>query len=143
MDAEYLGFNNRTCSTNITPRRTAGPVMRGPSKSMMWREWMIRVNHDVDKSEEFKSISMQAFIHPDLEDDAKCQGFVSTFYDSPEFKGACKTPPYGSALYLNSTKDNGNESSQTWKIRLFDGSKAEFEMIASNKPGECQRVLAV
>ena len=31
---EFLGFNNRTCSTSLSPKSTAGPVMRGVNKSM-------------------------------------------------------------------------------------------------------------
>lgn len=105
--AEYFGFNNRTCSTKISPRTTAGPVMRGPSESMLWREWMIRV-HDTqsEEIEMYKTVSVQAFVHPDVEGDARCLGFASTFYGSPEFKGTCALPPYGNALFLNSTQDD-------------------------------------
>ena len=143
FDAEYLGFNNRTCSTKLSPRRTAGPVMRGPSKSMMWREWMIRVEDDNTKNEDYKTISLQAFIHPDNEDDARCLGFVSTFYGISDFKGTCVIPPYGNALFLNSSRDDSKDNSELWKIRQTDGATEQFELVASNKPDVCLQTLAV
>ena len=140
--AEYIGFNNRTCSTKLSPRSTAGPVMRGPSSSMMWREWMIRVEETNGENKDYKTTSLQAFINPDIEDRARCLGYLSTFYDNPEFRGTCSIPPYGSALYLNSTRDVSTDSSQLWKIRLVGEARGEFEMIA-NKPDACLRILAV
>jgi hypothetical protein len=87
---------------------------------------------------------MQAFIHPDVEDDARCLGFVSTFYGNPDFKGTCVIPPYGNALFLSSEQDTSVESSsQMWKVRPVDGAeRGTFELIASNKPQVCLRVLA-
>ena len=48
-------------------------MMRGKSTSMMWREWFVRVE---DRGDD-KMISLQAFIRPDSESDARCTGFVS------------------------------------------------------------------
>ena len=140
-DAEYLGFNNRTCSTKISPSSTAGPVMRGQSESMMWREWMVRVENQQDENEGYKTISLQAFIRPDVEDEARCLGFVSTFYGNSDF--ACDSPPYGGALFLNSSRDDSKDSSEMWKIRQVDGTAGQFEIVASNKPDACPRVMAV
>ena len=139
FDAEYLGFNNRICSTNISPQATAGPVLLGPSKSMEWREWMIRVEDDNAENEEYKTVSLQAFIHPDSEYDASCLGFMSTFYGSSDFKGTCVIPPYGNALFLNSSEDVSKDNSQMWRIRQNDG---QFEIVAANKPDVCLRILA-
>jgi hypothetical protein len=50
---EYLGFNNRTCSDSISPKKSAGPVMKGKSESMMWREWLLRVVGDGQITSEF------------------------------------------------------------------------------------------
>jgi hypothetical protein len=103
---------------------------------------MIRVTGDGNDgggSVEYKTVSMQAFIHPDTESPARCQGFVSTFYGSSEYAGTCVIPPYGNTMFLSS---EGNTSSVLWKIRLVDPSKGEFEMIAANKPDVCPRVLA-
>jgi len=109
--------------------------MRGPSKSLMWREWMIRVVGE--------SISMQAFVHPDVENEARCLGFASTFRGNPDFKGNCVIPPYGNALFLNSSRDDPAEGSQAWKIRQPDGTTGQFEIVASHKPDGCLRTLAV
>ena len=92
--------------------------------------------------ESYKRVLLQAFIHPDVEDDARCLGYLSTFYDNPEFGVSCALPPYGSALYLNSKRDVSRSSSQMWQITSVDGAKGEFKMIASNKPDVCLRVLA-
>lgn len=138
--AEYLGFNNRTCSTALSPKTTSGPVMRGPSESMMWREWLIQVLEDGNQS---KKISLQAYVHPDVEKQAKCLGFVSTFYDNPKYKGTCAIPPYGTRLFLNASQDQSVDSSQVWTIRSVGVAEGEFELLASNKPDACQRLLAV
>lgn len=107
---------------------------------MMWREWLIRVEED---KEESKRVSLQAFIHPDVDNEARCLGFVSTYYNSPEFKGTCAIPPYGTGLFLNATQDQSRRSSQTWTIRSAGGEEGVFELIAPNKPDLCQRILAV
>ena len=50
--------------------------MRGPSSSMMWREWLIRVQN---KDEDRVDVTLQAFMHPALEDQGKCLGYVSNY----------------------------------------------------------------
>ena len=140
--AEYLGFNNRTCSgsgANLSKSSTAGPVMRRPSASMMWREWLIRVIAIDDK----KLVSLQPFVRPDVKGKVRCKGFVSTLYGNPKFKLACAIPPYGNRLFLSSTQDQSNDNSQTWEIRAVEGKKGTFEFIAANKPAACRRLLAV
>ncbi|KAI8106684.1 hypothetical protein M9434_001338 [Picochlorum sp. BPE23] len=136
----YLGFNNRTCSVSLSTDFTSGPVMRGPSESMMWREWLIRV---VSNESESKKVSIQAFIHPEVEKEARCLGFISSFYRNPEYKGSCAIPPYGTGLFLNATQDQSKHNSQIWTIRLVDTMDQGFELTASNKPDVCQRLLAV
>ena len=110
---------------------------------MMWREWLIRVEDSHDTNEEYKTVSLQAFIPPDIEDDARCSGFVSTFYGNSDFTGTCAIPPYGNALFLNSSEDISKDNSQMWKIRQTDGARGQFEIAASNKPDVCLRVLAM
>ena len=116
---------------------------------MMWREWMIRVvsgggkGNSTGEKDEYKTISLQAFIHPDVEDEARCNGFVSTFYGNSDFKGTCVIPPYGSALFLNSSRDDSEDSAQMWTIRQADGATGGFEILASNKPDVCLRTMAV
>ena len=140
MTAEYLGFNNRTCSATLSPRRSAGPVMRGQSKSMMWREWFVRVEERGNE----KLISLQAFIPPDSEYEARCLGFVSSFYGNKKYKGTCVIPPYGNSLYLDGTYENSTKApSQKWVLKAHTASKDSFELVASNKPDVCLRVLAV
>ena len=145
--AEFLGFNNRTCTTSLSPKSTAGPVMRGVSKSMMWREWMVRVVREEDGGEETapskKLVSLQAFIHPDVDNKAKCLGYMSTFYDNPEYQWTCSVPPYGDGLFLNGTKSEGtaNGNSQIWSVQPAE-KQGEFVLIAANKPSVCARALA-
>ncbi|KAI8109752.1 hypothetical protein M9434_001031 [Picochlorum sp. BPE23] len=137
---EYLGFYDRNCSVSLSRKSTSGPVMRGPSESMMWREWLVRVEEDKDTS---KEISLQAFIHPGFEKKARCLGFLSTFYNSREYKGTCVIPPYGNRLFLNASDDQSRKSSQMWTIRSASSGEGVFELSASNKPDVCRRVLAV
>lgn len=88
-------------------------------------------------------MSLQAFVHPDAEKEAKCHGFVSTFHGSPEYRGTCVIRPYGNGLFLNASEDQSSDSSQMWTIRSVDGGQGAFELIASNKPNVCRRLLAV
>lgn len=55
------------------------------------------------ETDAYKIISLQAFIHPDVEDEARCLGFMSTFNGSSDF--AFDSLPYGSALFLNFSRD--------------------------------------
>ncbi|KAI8108199.1 hypothetical protein M9434_006228 [Picochlorum sp. BPE23] len=140
---EYLGFYNRTCSPSLSSKLTSGPVARGPSKSMMWREWMVRVGSATSSSSEPENVtvSLQAFVHPDVENDAKCLGYVSSFYGNPEYKGTCVIPPYGDGLFLNSTSSDAEISSQTWMVVERDAGV--FQLVASNKPSACLRYLGL
>ncbi|WPT17821.1 hypothetical protein PSENEW3_00005823 [Picochlorum sp. SENEW3] len=140
---EYLGFNNRTCSPALSSRLTSGPVMRGPSTSMMWREWMVRVVSNPSSSSEQESVtvSLKAFIRQNLQDKAKCLGYVSSFYGNPEYKGTCVIPPYGDGLFLNSTLDKSDISSQKWTV--IESEAGVFQLVASNKPSECSRYLGL
>ena len=144
--AEYLGFNNRTCTSSLAPSKTAGPVMRGPSSSMMWREWLILVQN---KGEDRVDVTLQAFMHPALEDQGKCLGYVSNYYGNPEYRGSCIIPPYGNGLFLNGTEDTANDAPINPQVLSITtappGSAAEgaFELTAANKPDVCMRALAV
>jgi hypothetical protein len=146
--AEFLGFNNRTCTTSLSPKSTAGPVIRGVSKSMMWREWMVRVvEEDTDGVE--KKVTVQAFVDPDVGKKAKCLGYMSTLYGNPSYPNACSTPPYGTGVFLNGTKDSSstaNGGPQVWSVRAVAGSETQgdFELHASSKPEEsCARILSL
>ena len=146
LPAEYLGFNNRTCTSSLAPSKTAGPVMRGPSSSMMWREWLIRVQN---KDEDRVDVTLQAFMHPALEDQGKCLGYVSNYYGNPEYRGSCVIPPYGNGLFINGTEDTGNDvpiNPQVLSITTAPSRSAAegaFELTAANKPDVCMRALAV
>lgn len=35
----YLGFYNRTCTTNVLPSKTAGPVLR--RRGTIWEQWTL------------------------------------------------------------------------------------------------------
>ena len=79
---------------------------------MMWREWMVRVVEDdagTNNSASKKVVTLQAFIHPDVEETAKCRGYMSTFYDNPEYQWTCSVPPYGDGLFLNGTTYDASE----------------------------------
>ena len=140
---DFLGFNNRTCTTSLTSKTTAGPVIRQGSMSEMWYEWLIRVEGE-DNEAGFKVVSLQGFIDPTVEDDARCLGYMSTFYTSPGYNWTCSFPPYGNGLFLNGTKSSEDPatSSQSWRVQpaRVDG---EFELIAYNKPDVCTTALAV
>lgn len=139
---EFMGFNNRTCSTALSPKFTSGPVMKDPSESMMWREWFVHVEEE--SKESVKSLHIEAFARPDTEGDAKCLGFVSNFYDNPRYKGTCALSEYSRALFLNATKDKSNRSNpQRWTIKQHETVDDAFELLASNKPENCLRTLAV
>eukprot|EP00889_Picochlorum_renovo_P006890 jgi/Picre1/33920/NNA_001399.t1 len=143
---EYLGFYNRTCSPSLSSKLTSGPVARGPSKSMMWREWMVRVGSNTSSSssseqEDVTVLSLQAFVHTDVEKDARCLGYVSNFYGNPEYKGTCVIPPYGNGLFLNSTLNDAEVSSQTWTV--VESDAGVFRLVASNKPSACLRYLGL
>lgn len=102
---------------------------------------MVRV---LKSTENEAIVSLRAFINPDLEADARCLGYVSSFYGNPDFTGTCVIPPYGSALFLNATRANNvMENSQTWKVRSANNMDGAFELIASNKPDACFRFLGV
>ena len=139
--AEFLGFNNRTCSDAVSMAKTAGPVMRtGQSASMMWREWLVRVEGNDNE----KRISLQAFVPPNYAEYTRCLGFVSNFYENPSYKGTCLVSSHAADLFLNSSQDGGVDSPQIWKVTDGgDSSTATFEMTAANKPEICRHVLAV
>ena len=141
LSAEYLGFNNRTCTSSLVPTKTAGPVMRGPSSSMMWREWMVTVKN---KSDDRVDVSLQSFVHPARKDQGKCLGYVSNYYGNPRFKGSCLIPPYGNGLFLNGTEDTASKASNSPQVLSMKAAgEGEFEITAANKPDECTRALAV
>ena len=140
--ADLFGFNNRTCSTSLSPRTTAGPVMRTESKSELWYDWLFRVIPEHTTEDGSKVVTMRAFVDPDVQGDAKCLGYLSTFYDNPEYSPACFLPPYGDGLFLNATGSSSKTNSQAWIVRQT-GQDGVFEVIASNKPDVCARALAV
>ena len=141
LSAEYLGFNNRTCTSSLVPTKTAGPVMRGPSSSMMWREWMVTVKN---KGDDRVDVSLQSFVHPARKDQGKCLGYVSNYYGNPRFKGSCLIPPYGNGLFLNGTEDTASKASNSPQVLSMKAAgEGEFEITAANKPDECTRALAV
>lgn len=139
--AEFLGFNNRSCSEAVSMAKTAGPVMRtGQSASMMWREWLLRVEGDDNE----KRVSLQAFVPPDYAEYTRCLGFVSNFYENPSYKGTCLVSSHAGDLFLNSSQGAGVNSPQMWKVKDGgDSSTSTFEMTAANKPEICRHVLAV
>ena len=143
--AEFLGFNNRTCTTSLRPDKTAGPVLRGAG-SFLWREWALRVLKKEINGQKRIHVSLQAYVDPKV-DDAKCLGFMSNFYDNPGFSGTCFIPPYGNGLFLNGTQDTGCEASTNpqvwWVLPASSGAEGEFELQAANKPDTCTRTLAV
>jgi len=89
-------------------------------------------------------VTFQSFIDPSAEKEAKCLGYLSTLYGNDGYKGTCVIPPYGSAVFLNASKDSSPawENPQIWKL---DSSNAEysFHIYAWNKPAPCLRSLAV
>jgi len=103
---------------------------------MMWREWLLRVVGD-------GHITLQSFVHPSSESEAKCDGFVENFYGNPQYQGTCVIPPYAGAMYLNATKDAAKprENPQAWTVS--PSGNGGFELIASNRPDSCLRRLAV
>jgi hypothetical protein len=105
----------------------------------MWREWMVTV-HKTD--DDRVDVSLQAFMHPALEDQGKCLGYVSSFYGNPEVKGTCVIPPYGNGLFLNATLDEEETGSQTWTVQESGGGETDvFRLVASNKPAACSRFV--
>ncbi|KAI8110445.1 hypothetical protein M9435_002120 [Picochlorum sp. BPE23] len=141
LGREFLGFNNRSCSEAVSMAKTAGPVMRtGQSASMMWREWLLRVEGDDNE----KRVSLQAFVPPDYAEYTRCLGFVSNFYENPSYKGTCLVSSHAGDLFLNSSQGAGVDSPQMWKVKDGgDSSTSTFEMTAANKPEICRHVLAV
>lgn len=141
--AEYLGFLNRTCSPALSSTFTSGPVIRGSSKSMMWREWMVRVANV--SSEKGVTVSLQAYMDPNGKNKANCLGYVTNFYGNPNYMDTCDISPYGDGLFLNATSDEGDISPQKWTVIQGEGDseKGMFQLIASNKPSECLRYLGL
>jgi len=120
--------------------------MRQVSASQMWREWIVRVEDGSDGNE--KKVTLQAFVDPDVGKKAKCLGYMSTFYGTPSYPNACSTPPYGTGVFLNGTKDSSgttNGGPRVWSVRAVAGSESQgdFELHASSKPEECARVLSL
>ena len=131
---------------SLSPSTTAGPVMRQVSASQMWREWIVRVEDGSDGNE--KKVTLQAFVDPDVGKKAKCLGYMSTFYGTPSYPNACSTPPYGTGVFLNGTKDSSgttNGGPRVWSVRAVAGSESQgdFELHAYSKPEECARVLSL
>jgi hypothetical protein len=110
---------------------------------MMWREWMVTV-HKTD--DDRVDVSLQAFMHPSLEDQGKCLGYVSNYYGDAQYKGSCVVPPYGNGLFLSGKEDAGNKASnspQVMSIKAAAAAEGDFVITAANKPDECARALAV
>ena len=142
--ADYLGFNNRTCTTSLAPKETAGPVMRQSNKSKQWYDWLVRVEGSGQQDDGSIEVSLQAFIDPKLAEDAYCLGFMSTFYDSPGYSAMCSLPPYGTGMFMNgsvSCPAGQDTDAQKWFIRPV-GDSGEIEILAP-KPSVCARAVAV
>jgi hypothetical protein len=110
---------------------------------MMWREWMVTVHKTNDDRVD---VSVQAFVHPALEDQGKCLGYVSNYYGDAQYKGTCVVPPYGNGLFLSGKEDAGNKASnspQVLTMKAAAAAEGEFVITAANKPDECARALAV
>jgi hypothetical protein len=110
---------------------------------MMWREWMVTVHKTNDDRVD---VSVQAFVHPALEDQGKCLGYVSNYYGDAQYKGSCVVPPYGNGLFLSGKEDAGNKASnspQVMSIKAAAAAEGDFVITAANKPDECSRALAV
>jgi hypothetical protein len=108
---------------------------------MMWREWMVTVHKTNDDRVD---VSLQAFMHPALEDQGKCLGYVSNYYGDAQYKGTCVVPPYGNGLFLSGKEDAGNKASNSPQVLTMKAAgEGEFVITAANKPDECARALAV
>ena len=140
----YLGFNNRTCSKPLQTKKGSGPVLRGPSASMMWREWVVR--RVMDDFEEDRSnitsirVTIQAFVPQKKAEYAKCLGFISALGRNvmPGHKDPCVIPPYASVLFLNESQSN--MASAEWN--LVQGANG-FELWAANRLDICRRKVGV
>jgi hypothetical protein len=107
----------------------------------MWREWMVTVQK---KEDDRVDVSLQAFVHPALEDQGKCLGYVSNFYGNPKVRGSCVIPPYGNGLFLNGTENTATKASSNPQVlSMKAAADGKFEIVAANKPYECARALAV
>ena len=137
--AEYLGFNNRTCSATMSTRKSAGPVMRRQGRSVMWRQWMIQV---IESHTTQSKVYLKAFVDPEVEADARCLGYMSSMYGNPRYRDTCSTPPCGNGVFLNSTLDASEGSPHAWFVRPSDTEEGSFEIVAASKPDTCSRLLA-
>lgn len=100
------------------------------------------VVHDGRDAE--KTIYVQEFVEdPDAATNAKCLGYVSSFYGNPEYQGTCLIPPHGNGWFLNGTHDESRDASQMWTIRSSGEFSGSFEIVAANKPAGCSRFLGV
>lgn len=114
--------------------------MRSGDESALWLEWMVRVQGPTDNTS--VSVSIQAFVHPNVEEEALCLGYMSTFYGMQGYTLTCDAQPYGTGVFLDGSKATGmgTEYPQTWVVRRSgDGG---FEIAAASKPDGCARVLA-
>lgn len=114
--------------------------MRAESKSELWYDWLIRVVSVPETGS--KVVTMKAFVDPDVEGGAKCLGYLDTFYGNPDYTSTCSSAPYGNGMFLNAAALSSNTSSQAWMV-VESGQEGEFEVLASSKPEECERAVAV
>jgi len=108
---------------------------------MMWREWMVAITKS-PSGQEGVTVSLQAFVHPDVENQPLCRGYVSSFYGNPGYQGTCAVPPFGNGLFLNGTYAGQDINSQTWTV-MQAGETGTFKLVASSKPSECVRYMGL
>ena len=98
--------------------------MRRQGRSVMWRQWMIRV---METNTIRSKVYLKAFVDPKVEADARCLGYMSSLYGNPRHQDTCSAPPYGNVVFLNSTLDESEGSSQAWFVSPSDDEEVALK----------------
>ena len=133
MHAEYLGFNNKTCSAGTPPKSkvygdTVGPLLRNYFDSKQWKTW------DMDVlSSNTTSAVVTLMNYYTGKGEPKCKDYyMADYYDK---KGACSDDPWAERVHLH-------KEAQEWTLYPVPDRDECFYIVNDNKPEGCWRFLS-
>ena len=135
--AEFLGFNNKTCSAGVPPKspeygNTVGPQLRGTNdQSHLWRYWDVKVLNKSSNGE-FSATLKNAF--PKGTGKPRCLGYYLTDYYHYRGKAACTEEPWASRVHLH-------KESRPWRLVPVAGTDC-YNIVDNSKPKDCLNYLS-
>ena len=135
MRAEYLGFNNKTCSAGVPPESkvygdTVGPLLRNYFDSKQWKTWDMDV---LSSNATSAVVTLMNYYTGKGVRETKCKDYyMADYYDK---KGACSDDPWAERVHLH-------KEAQEWTLSPVPTRDECFYIVNNNKPEGCWRYLS-